>query len=155
MLAIWSGNTLLLSINDRISCFYWIRGSKHCFLTSFSNINRYFLFLVISRNCYLLVSLGLSWLGRNPISHPIFLYLWYSKYHVIHAPPYFWHTWHVSSKQDTRGSLVQELGPVLFTHFTFCQRFLMRTTFGRLQIIPFLLTWNSWTDTFLCDISLH
>jgi hypothetical protein len=32
------GNILLLSSNNRISSFYWIRGSKHCFLTSFSNL---------------------------------------------------------------------------------------------------------------------
>ncbi len=67
------GDILLLSRNDRISSFYWIRGSKHCFLTSFSNPNRYFLFLVFLHNCYSLVSLRLSRLCRNPISHPIFL----------------------------------------------------------------------------------
>ncbi len=45
--ACWQfGNTLLLSSNNRISSFYWIRGSKHCFLTSFSNLNCIFLFLV-------------------------------------------------------------------------------------------------------------
>ncbi len=50
------GDILSLSRNDRISSFYWIRGSKHCILTSFSYLNRYFLFLVFLRNCYLLVS---------------------------------------------------------------------------------------------------
>jgi hypothetical protein len=72
------GNILLLSSNNRISSFYWIRGSKHCFLTSFSNLNRYFLFLVFLCNCYLLVSLGLSWLHGNPISCPVLipLVLW-------------------------------------------------------------------------------
>ncbi len=63
---------LLLSRNNRISKFYWIRGSKHCFLTSFSNLNCYFLFLVFSRNRYSLVFLRLSRLCRNPISHPVF-----------------------------------------------------------------------------------
>jgi hypothetical protein len=70
------GNILLLSSNNRISSFYWIRGSKHCFFTSFSNLNHYFLFLVYLRNHYLLVSLGLSWLhGRVPhcTRAPIFL----------------------------------------------------------------------------------
>jgi hypothetical protein len=54
-------DSLLLSSNYRISSFYWIKGSKHCFLTSFSNLNCYFLFLVFLRNRYLLVSLRLSW----------------------------------------------------------------------------------------------
>ncbi len=103
-----------LSNNDRISSFYWIRGSKHCFLTSFSKLNRYFLFLVFSCNCYLLVYSRLSRLRGNPISHPIFLYLWFSEYHLVHAPPYFWHTWHVFLKQDARGNLVLETVPVFF-----------------------------------------
>ncbi len=38
--------SLSLSSNDRIWIFIWIRGSKHSFLTSFSNFYRYFLFLV-------------------------------------------------------------------------------------------------------------
>jgi hypothetical protein len=67
------GNILLLSSNDRICSFNWIRGSKHCFLTSFSNLYRYFLFLVFSRNRYLLVSSHLSRLCGNTISHPVFI----------------------------------------------------------------------------------
>jgi hypothetical protein len=57
LLTIWQSNvdkftfcnlaiSLLLSSNNRICSFIWIRGSKHCFLTSFSNLYRYFLFLV-------------------------------------------------------------------------------------------------------------
>jgi hypothetical protein len=53
-------NILLLSSNNRICSFYWMRGSKHFFLTSFSNLNRYFLFLVFSLSRYLLVSSRLS-----------------------------------------------------------------------------------------------
>ncbi len=78
-IAKWSwrfGNILSLSSNNRVRSFYWIRGSKHCFLTSFSYLNRYFLFLLFSHNCYLLVSLHLSWLHGNWISCPIFSYLW-------------------------------------------------------------------------------
>jgi hypothetical protein len=70
---------LLLSSNNRISRFYWVRGSKHCFLTSFSYLNCYFLYLVFMCNCYLLVSSHLSQLHGNPISHPIFSYLWDSE----------------------------------------------------------------------------
>ncbi len=150
----WFGNILSLSSNDRISSFYWIRGSNHCFLTSLSNLNCYFLFLVFLHNRYLLVSLRLSRLRRNPISHPIFLYLWESKYHVLHAPPYFWHTWHVFSKQDNRGNLVHKLVPVFFPRSAFRQRFLKWMSIGRLQIIPFLRK-IPWTDIFLHDISLR
>jgi hypothetical protein len=67
------GNILLLSSNDRICSFNWIRGSKDCFLTSFSNLSCYFLFLVFLQNHYLLVSLHLSWLRGNQISHPVFI----------------------------------------------------------------------------------
>ncbi len=73
------GDILLLSSNNRTSSFYWIRGSKHCFLTSFSHLNGYFPFLVFLCNCYLLVSLRLSRLRGNWISRHIFSYLWYSK----------------------------------------------------------------------------
>jgi hypothetical protein len=66
-------NILLLSSNDRICSFNWIRGSKHCFLTSFSNLYCYFLFLVFLRNRYLLVYLHLSRLRGTPISHPVFI----------------------------------------------------------------------------------
>ncbi len=143
------GNILLPSSNDRISSFYWIRGSKNCFLTSFSYLNCYFLFLVFLRNHYLLVSLGLSRLHGNLISHPIFLYLLFSKYHVLHVPQYFWHTWGVFSKQDARGTLVHESVPVFFPRSACCQRFLMQMSFGSLQIIPFLLTQNSLNWHFL------
>ncbi len=40
------GTSLLLSSSIRICSFILIRGSKHSFLTSFSNFYRYFLFLV-------------------------------------------------------------------------------------------------------------
>ncbi len=87
------GDILSLSSKDRICSFNWIKGSKHCFLTSFSNLNCYILSLVFLCNCYLLVSSCLSWLRGNPISHPVFLYLWYSKYHVVLAP-------HISGTHD-------------------------------------------------------
>jgi hypothetical protein len=66
--------SVLLSSDDRICSFIWIRGSKHSFLTSFSNFYRYFLFLVFLQRCYLLFSLQLSWLRGTPISHPIYTF---------------------------------------------------------------------------------
>jgi hypothetical protein len=68
-----------LNRNNRVSSFYWTRGSKLCFLTCFSYFSCYFLILVFSQNCYSLISLHLPWLHRNLISCPIFLYLWHSK----------------------------------------------------------------------------
>ncbi len=83
LLTIWQSNgpkfmlvisdNLLLSSNNRICSFDWIRGSKHCFLTSFSNHKCYFLLLVFLQNCYLLVSSHLSRLCGTPISHPVFI----------------------------------------------------------------------------------
>jgi hypothetical protein len=146
------GNILLLS-TGRISSFYWIRGSKHCFLTSFSNLNCNFHFLVFSTNRYLLVSSGLSWLHGNPISRSVFSYLWY--FNIVHAPPHFWHTSRVFLKKDARRNLVLELVPVFFPRSAFRRRFLMQTSAGQSQIIPFLLKQYPQTDTFSCYISLY
>ncbi len=88
------GDILLLSSNKRICSFNWIRGSKHCFLTSFSNLYRYFPCLVFSRNHYLLVSSRLSWLHRNPISHPVFSYLCLQVPHRTCAPIFLAHMTH-------------------------------------------------------------
>ncbi len=89
------GNILLLSSNDRICSFNWTRGSKNCFLTIFSNLYRYFYFLVFSQNCYLLVSLHLSWLHGTPISHPIYIpfVLWITRrtcapIFLVHITPF-------------------------------------------------------------------
>ncbi len=68
-----SGDILLLSSYNRMCSFNWIRESKHCFLTSFSNLYCYFHFLVFLRNCYLLVSSHLPRLRKTPISHSIFI----------------------------------------------------------------------------------
>jgi hypothetical protein len=144
LISCWKfGNILsLLSSNDRICIFNWIRGSKHCFLTSFSNLNCYILFLFFTRNHYLLVSSHLSWLHGNPISHPVFSYLWFSEYHIVYMPPFFWYTLCVFSKQDACGNLVQEFLPAFFPRSAFCRRFLTQTSIGSSQNIPFLLTPN-------------
>jgi hypothetical protein len=80
-----------LNRNNRVSSFYWTRGSKQCFLTCFSYFNRYFLILVFSRNCYLLICLRLSWLHRNPSSRPILVPLARRVNTHTQAPPYFRH----------------------------------------------------------------
>jgi hypothetical protein len=68
-----------LKRNDIVCSFYWTRGSKLCFLTRFSYFSCYFLILVFLQNCFSLISLRLSWLQGNPISRPVFLYLWHSE----------------------------------------------------------------------------
>ncbi len=141
------GDILLLSRNNRISSFYWIRGSKNCFLTSFSNLYCFFLFLVFFAEALLTSFFAPFLAARESIFSSHFLYLWFSKYHLVHAPPYFWHTWRVFFKQDARGNLVQELVPV--SHSAFCQRLLMLMSIGSSRIIPFLLTQNSLNWHFL------
>jgi hypothetical protein len=60
-----------LNRNNRVSSFYWTRGSNLCFLTCFSYFNCYFHILVFLQNCYLLFFLCLSWLHGNLISCPV------------------------------------------------------------------------------------
>jgi hypothetical protein len=55
MLAILA-TSYCLNRNNRVSSFYWTRGSKLCFLTCFSYFSCYFLILVFLRNRYLLIS---------------------------------------------------------------------------------------------------
>jgi hypothetical protein len=80
-----------LNRNDRVNSFYWTRGSKLCFLTCFSYFSHYFHILVFLLNCYLVISLRLSWLHGNPISSPVSRNLGTPSWCVVHAPPCFWH----------------------------------------------------------------
>ncbi len=80
-----------LKRNDRVSSFYKTRGSKLCFLTSFSYFSRYFHVLVFLQNRYLLISSQLSWLHGNPISCPVSCTFGTPSWYVIHATPYFRH----------------------------------------------------------------
>jgi hypothetical protein len=150
LLTIWRSNvtkitfcnlatSLLLISNDRICSFIWIRGSKHSFLTSFSNFYCYFLFLVFSRRCYLLVSSHLSRLRWTPISYPVFIPF------VLRIPrrtcaPMF--LAHLTRFLKVRRSW--EPGTRISTGILspFClsfRRFLVQMSIGRSQIIPFLL----------------
>jgi hypothetical protein len=85
--------------------------------------NCYFLFLVFLRNRYLLVFVPFSAARESDFSSRYFLYRWFFEYHVVHAPPYFWHTWRDFLKQDARGDLVLELVPISCSAFR--QRFLI------------------------------
>ena len=80
-----------LNRNDRVSSFYWTRGSKQCFLTSFSYFSCYFLILVFLQKCYLLVSLRLFLAARESNFLSRFLYQWHSELVHCTCTPYFWH----------------------------------------------------------------
>jgi hypothetical protein len=129
-----------LNRNDRVSSFYWTRGSKLCFLTCFSYFSCYFHILVFSLNRYLLISLCLSWLHRNPISRPVSCTVGTPSWYVVHAPPCFWHRmcgflearrlWEPGSRLTTGE----------FSPFHLLPKVLVQTSVGQTRITPFLLT---------------
>ncbi len=95
-----------LNRNNRVSSFYWTRGSKLCFLTYFAYFSCYFLILVFSQNCYLLICLRLSRLHGNPISRPISRTIGTSS-NMPYMHPHNSGTECVGClKQDARGNLV-------------------------------------------------
>ncbi len=117
-----------LNRNYRVSSFYWTRGSRQFFLTCFSYFSCYFHNLVFSQNCYLLISLRLSWLHGNP--HPI------SRTLALQASTSYMRP-HVSGtervgflKQDAHGNLVVASLPGNFPFSAFCRRFLVQTSVG-------------------------
>ncbi len=123
--------------NDRVSSFYWTRGSKLSFLTCFSYFSHYFLILEFLQNRYSLISLGLSQLHGNPISCPFLVPL------ALRASMSYMHP-HISGtermsflKQDACGNLVVDSLLGIFPLSAFCRRFLVQMSVGRMQIIPF------------------
>ncbi len=145
--------TYCLNRNDRVSSFYWTRGSKLCFLACFSYFSRYFHILVFSLNCYLLISLRLSWLHGNPIFCLVSCTLGTLSWYNVHAPPCIWHwtcgflkarcSWEPGSRLTTG-----EFSP-------FC--LLPKVSHANIRWTnanhTFLTHKNSWTDTFSHDIS--
>ncbi len=107
-----------LNRNNRVSSFYKTRGSKLCFLACFSYFSRYFHILVFLQNCYLLISLRLSWLHGNLISCPVFFVPLAFQASTSYMRPHISGTKCVGfSKQDTRGELVVDSLPVIFPLF--------------------------------------
>ncbi len=142
-----------LNRNNRVSTFYWTRGSKLCFLTCFSYLSRYFHILIFLLNCYLLISLCLSWLHGNPISCPTSCNLGTLSWYIVHAPPCFWHrmwgfleagrSWEPGSRLTTGEFSPFRLSPMVSganLHWANANH-------------TFFTHKNSWTDTFLHDIS--
>ncbi len=76
-------SSLSLSSNDRVSNFYWTRGSKHGFLTSLSYFDCYFLILCFLQTCYLLVSSPFLSCTEIKFLYPVFSYIGHSK--VVHS----------------------------------------------------------------------
>jgi hypothetical protein len=131
--------SLLLSNNDMNCSFICIRGSKHSFLTSFSNIYRYFLFLVFLRRRYLLVSLHLSWLRGTSISYPIIIPFVLRIPRCTCAPMFLAHlTCFLEVRRSWEPGTNIRTGILSPFRLSF-QRFLVQMSVGRLQIIPFLL----------------
>ncbi len=143
------GNILWLNWNNRVSSFYWTKGSKLCFLPRFSYFSCYFLILVFSWNCYLLISLRLSQLHGNPISCPVFLYLWHFKVVCPMCAPIFLaqNAWDFS-KQDARGNLVVWSFPFP----PFAEAFWCKHPLDECKSYLFYSQKSS-SSTFLCDIS--
>jgi hypothetical protein len=133
------GDILLLSSNDRICSFDWIRGSKHCFLTSFSNFYRYFLFLVFLRHRYLLISSHLSRLHGSPISYPIFIPFVLRILHRTCAPVFLAHITRFLEVRCSREPGTRVSTGILSPFYLVFRRFLVRMSIGRSRIIPFLL----------------
>ncbi len=154
MLAILA-TSYCLNRNNRVSSFYWTRGSKLCFLTCFSYFSCYFHTLVFLQNCYLLI-LFCAFLGCTgirflvPFLLPLALWasLSYMRPHISGTEPMGF------SKQDARGNLVVDSQPVIFPLSAFCKRFLVQTTIGLNANHTFLTHYNPWTDTFLHDLGL-
>ncbi len=131
--------SLLLSSNDRICSFIWIRGSKHSFLTSFSNFYRYFLFLVFLQHCYLLVSSHLSRLHRTPISCPVFIPFVLRIPRRTCAPMYLAHlTCFLEVRRLWEPGIRINTG-ILSPFCLSFWRFLVWMSVGLSRIIPFLL----------------
>ncbi len=138
------GNILLLGSYDRISSFYWIRGSQHCFLTKCSYLNCYYLFLVFSCNSYLLVFSCLSWLRGNPISHPIF-YTFGSPSTTLYMCPHISGTHHTFSRSKTLVGTWYKNKYQFFPRYAFPQRFLLWTSIGWSQIMPYSCNFHELT----------
>ncbi len=148
-----------LSGNNRVSSFYWTRGSKQCFLTCFSYFSCYFCILVFSQNRYLLISSRLSRLHGNPISRPVSRTIGTPSQYVAHAPQCFWHrtrgflkascSWESSSSLTTGEFSLFRLLPKVSAanvHWTEHESYLSSSTFlrdlGLAQLCSTARVWN-------------
>jgi hypothetical protein len=143
-----------LNRNDRVSNFYWTRGSELSFLTCFSYFSLYFHVLVFLRNRYLLFFC--AFLGCRGIQFLVlFLVPLAHRAGTLYMHPHVSHTEGVRFlKQDACGNLVVASLLVNFPFSAFCRRFLVQTFVGLNMIHTFLSHKNPQTNTFLRDLGL-
>jgi hypothetical protein len=151
MLAILATSYCLNRI-DRVSSFYWTRGSKLCFLTCFSYFSCYFLILVFLRNRYLVILFAPFLAAWESDFSSCFLYHWHSKLVRCTCAPIILaqNVWVSQSKTLVVSSLTTgEFSPFcLFAKGFWCKHLLDWT-----RIIPFLLT-KIFEVTLSCDLAL-
>ncbi len=83
-----------LNRNNRVSSFYWTRGSKLCFLTCFSDFSCYFHILVFSQKSLLTNFFVPFSAARKSDFSSRFLYHWHSELLRRTCAPCFWHRTH-------------------------------------------------------------
>jgi hypothetical protein len=147
-------SSLSLSSNNRVGSFYWTRGSKLCFLTSFSNFSCYFLILEFLLSCYILVSLRLFWVHGNPIFVP-FLKPWALPGSMSYVHPHISGTHHACFLRARRlwdpGS---GLSTGFFSHFRSLPKISGANIHWAIAYHTFLFPHKPQACTFLLDISL-
>ncbi len=148
------GNILLLSSNDRICSFNCIRGSTHCFITSFSNSYCYSHFLVFLQHRYLLVYLHLSWLHGTPISRPVFIPFVLQIPHHTCAPIFLAHITRLL-KVKRLWEPGTRISTGILSPFHFFPEVSYVNVHWAIANHTFSSNINPRTDTFLRDISLH
>ncbi len=110
-------------------------------------------YVVFLQNCYVLTSLRLFWLHRNPISCPVSCTFGIPSWYIVHAPPYFWHR----TCGFLKARRLWEHGSRLTTGNLSPFRLLPKVSDANVHWAnanhTFLTHTNPQTDTFLHDIS--
>jgi hypothetical protein len=150
------GVILSLNSNNSVTSFSWTRGSKLCFLTRFYYFSRYFLILVFLQKLLLTNFFTPFSAAQESNIFSRFLVPLALNGSTLYVHPHISGTECMRfSKQDAQGNLVVDSTQVFFCLSAFCQRFLMQTSIGQMQIIPFLFTQYPQAGTLLRDISLR
>jgi hypothetical protein len=133
-------NTLSLNRNNRVSSFYWTRGSKLCFLIRFSYFSFYFLILVFLQTHYSLIFFAFLGCTKIRFLGPFSCFIG-TPGSMLYVCPHISGTERMDFlKHDACRNLAADSLPVIFPLSAFCRRFLAQTGVGQTQIIPFLLT---------------
>ncbi len=135
-----------LNWNNRVSSFYWTRGSKLCFLTCFSYLCCFLFYSSVFAKSLLtnfFAPFLAAWESNFLSCFLVPLALWAG---TLYMRP------HISStecmgflKQDAHRNLVVDSLPVFFPLSAFCQRFLVQTSIGQTCIyLSYSLKFLSW-----------